>query len=138
MRFILTILITTILGAGAFAQSLDLSGGRGSVRIDNGNVQLVNSRGSRVEIPTPNGGAPNFNVNGSGAVRRDVVVGRSAQGEWTFQDSNTGESAVIDMAPGGTTRVESARGSYTVPTSVVRDFLGNDKDAARFFEALSR
>jgi hypothetical protein len=101
-------------------------------------VQIVNNRGSRVEIPTPNGGSPTLRVDGSQAVRRDIMVERGPSGEWLIRDNSSGERAVVDMAPNGITRVESAHGTYTVPTSIVRDFFGDDKDALRFFEALSR
>lgn len=138
MRCILILALAIILAGPATAQQLDFLGSRGGLQVSNGNVQVHSNRGTSLTIPNPSGGQPGLSVSGASAAPQDLVVTRGSSGEWVFQDNSRGESAVIDLTSGGMTRVQSPRGSYTVPTSLLRDFLGNDQEAVQFFQVLGR
>lgn len=138
MRCILILTLAALLAGPATAQQLEFLGGLGGLKVNNGNVQINSNRGTSLEIPNPSNGVPGLKVNGSGNSRQDLMVTRGSRGEWVIQDNGRGESAVIDTTAGGMTRLESSRGSYTVPTSVLRDFLGDDQEAIQFFDGLGR
>ena len=137
MRCTLILLTTLCLLVPASAQSLNLGGGRGTLRILDGSVQVHTQRGNSLTIPTVSGAHQGLNLSGANRVPDDLVVTRGASGEFQVNSRGTGETAVIDMRPGGLTQVQSSRGSYSVPTDMVRAYLGGeDKEAARFFQIL--
>jgi hypothetical protein len=135
MRTLLILGMLTALISPGLAQQVDTSNGRSTLNIRSGGINATNARGSTVSV-----GQDGISISGTSRKIRpeNVSVQQGPDGLWYLTDRVSGYSAVVDASPAGMTRIDSPQGSTTVPTSLVREYFGDDQDALRFFDYLSR